>query len=183
MYAYLEMCSGERFVFVLYLNDDKVKKKTMVIVAIIVLLVVIVAGWFWFFNVFAHACNPPLPTKTLSIGGNEWTVEVATTMMQRSCGLSGRGRLDENDGMLFVFNSPGTQNFWMKGMNFSLDMVWISDNTVAGFAQNAAPQPGAALWSLKIYSSPSNVDKVLEVSAGTVAKYNIKVGDMVSLSQ
>jgi uncharacterized membrane protein (UPF0127 family) len=44
------------------------------------------------------------------------------------------------------------------------------------------PQPVAALWNLKIYSSPSGVDKVLEVSAGTVAKYNIKVGDAVAIS-
>jgi len=67
-------------------------------------------------------------------------------------------------------------------MNFPLDMIWISGNTVDGFAQNVpAPAPGAQLWELPIYTSPTNTDKVLEVNAGTVAKYNIKVGDTVTI--
>jgi uncharacterized membrane protein (UPF0127 family) len=157
-------------------------KKIMVIVMVI-LLVVFAATCFWYFYFFAHACNPALPTETLSVGGNAWTVEMATTMTQQACGLSGREGLGENDAMLFVFGSPSVQNFWMKDMNFPLDMIWISGNTVAGFAQNAAPQPGAPLWKLQIYTSPYNVDKVLEVVAGTVAKYNIKVGDTVTILQ
>jgi hypothetical protein len=157
-------------------------KKIMVIVMVIVLLAVLAGGWLWFFHFLAHASNPALPTQKLSIDGNTWTVEMATTTIQQALGLSGRESLGANDGMLFVFGGPGVQNFWMKDMNFSLDMIWISGNTVAGFAQDAAPQPGAPLWKLKIYTSPYNVDKVLEVVAGTVAKYNIKVGDVVTIS-
>jgi len=61
-------------------------------------------------------------------------------------------------------------------------MIWISGTTVDGFAQNVpAPASGAQLWQLPVYSSPDNTDKVLEVNAGTVAKYNIKVGDAVTI--
>jgi uncharacterized membrane protein (UPF0127 family) len=84
--------------------------------------------------------------------------------------------------MLFLFGAGSVQTFWMFGMNFPLDMIWISGTTVAGFAQDVpAPASGTALWSLPVYTSPANVDKVLEVNAGTVAKYNIKVGDMVTI--
>jgi uncharacterized membrane protein (UPF0127 family) len=60
-------------------------------------------------------------------------------------------------------------------------MIWISaSGTVAGFVQNApAPASGTALWSLPIYTSPAGVQEVLEVNAGTVAKYGISVGDTV----
>lgn len=157
-------------------------KKLMTVAIVIVLLVIIAAGWLWFFRAVASECNPQLPTQKLSIDGNTWTVEMATTMTQRACGLSGREGLGENDGMFFVFGSPSTQNFWMKDMNFPLDMIWISGDKVAGFAQNAVVQPGAQLWELNIYTSPRGVDRVLEVVDGTVAKYNIKVGDTITLS-
>jgi uncharacterized membrane protein (UPF0127 family) len=68
-------------------------------------------------------------------------------------------------------------------MNFPLDLIWIAGDKVVGFAENAAPQPGAALWNLQIYNSPDGTDKVLEVSAGTVAKDNIKIGDIVQIGQ
>ena len=70
----------------------------------------------------------------------------------------------------------------MKDMNFPIDIIWIAGSKVAGFAENAAPQPGARLWELSIYTSPDGVDKVLEVNAGVVAKDNIKVGDTVTES-
>lgn len=83
--------------------------------------------------------------------------------------------------MLFPFGSGGIQNFWMKDMNFPIDIVWISEGKVAGFVRDAEPQPGAPLWKLTIYTSPDNVDQVLEVPAGTVAKDGLKMGDSVLL--
>ena len=126
--------------------------------------------------------NPELSTEGLSIDGATFNVEVASTSVEQTRGLSFRTSLGANDGMLFIFSTGATQTFWMKDMNFALDMIWISGNTVAGFSQNVpAPGPGTQLWELPIYSSPANVDKVLEVNAGTVAQYHIKVGDSVTI--
>lgn len=126
--------------------------------------------------------NPPLPEESFSVDDAQFTVEIASTMLEQSRGLSFRPSLGASDGMLFIFPTGSTQTFWMKDMNFALDMIWISGNTVAGFAQNApAPAPGTQLWELPIYTSPVNTDKVLEVDAGTVAKYHIKVGDTVTI--
>lgn len=154
------------------------KKKMILFILGIVLIVVAVAGGIWFF-VRTSKANPQLPTEQISIDGHPFTVELATTMMQQATGLSFRTGLADDRGMLFIFKSGSVQNFWMKDMNFSLDMIWISGNKVVGFAQNAAPQPGDPLWKLKIYSSPDATDKVLEVTAGTVARDNIQVGDTV----
>jgi len=129
-------------------------------------------------------------TSTVGIENATFDVEVASTMIQQANGLSYRASLAPNDGMLFLFSSSSVQNFWMKDMNFALDMIWIgpaasgTGSQVVGFAQDVpAPAPGTALWSLTIYSSPGNTNKVLEVNAGTVAKYNIKVGDPVEIGQ
>lgn len=126
--------------------------------------------------------NGQLATTSLSIDNVIIDVELASTMMQQANGLSYRPSLGVDQGMLFTFGSGSVQTFWMKSMNFPLDMIWISGNTVVGIAQDVpAPAPGTPLWSLKIYTSPANTDKVLEVNAGTAAKYNIKVGDAMTI--
>jgi uncharacterized membrane protein (UPF0127 family) len=126
--------------------------------------------------------NPPLAEEKLNIDSAAFTVEIASSALEQTRGLSFRPSLGANDGMLFIFATGSVQSFWMKDMNFPLDMIWISGNTVDGFAQNVpAPAPGTALWNLPVYVSPANTDKVLEVNAGTVAKYNIKVGDVVMI--
>lgn len=171
----------------------------------IVLIVVACVGMWWFF--FAHRMNPPLPqavvqitsptssvsasslpdgenpplsTEPLRIRNATFTVEVASTILQKTDGLSFRTDLTPGHGMLFLFGSPAVQRFWMKDMNFALDMIWIGSGKVLGFAQDAVPQPGVTLWQLTIYASPAGTDQVLEVPAGTVTKENINVGDVVS---
>jgi uncharacterized membrane protein (UPF0127 family) len=127
--------------------------------------------------------NGQLSTTTMDIDSAIFDVEIASTTIQKANGLSFRPSLGADQGMLFLFGSGSVQTFWMQSMNFPLDMIWISGNTVVGFAQNVpAPAPGTPVWSLKIYSSPANTDKVLEVNSGTVAKYNIKVGDTVTIN-
>lgn len=130
--------------------------------------------------------NPPLPTNVVRIGSAVFNVELATSSLAQARGLSYRESLAENAGMLFIFPTPGVKTFWMKDMNFSIDMIWIGPGSgggdqVLGFAENAAPQPGAPLWQLTIYPSPDGTDKVLEVNAGTVAKDNIHIGDAVQV--
>lgn len=126
--------------------------------------------------------NPLLATEALSIDSATFNVEIASTSLEQTRGLSFRPSLAPNAGMLFIFSAGSVQTFWMKDMNFPLDMIWISGNIVDGFAQNVpAPGPGTQLWELPIYASPPNTDKVLEVNAGTVAKYNIKMGDTVTI--
>lgn len=126
--------------------------------------------------------NPRLVSEQLSIDSTTFTAEIASTSLEQTRGLSFRPSLGMNDGMLFIFATGSVQSFWMKDMNFPLDMIWISGNTVVGFAQNVpAPAPDTALWNLPLYVSPGNTDKVLEVNAGTVAKYGIRVGDAVRI--
>jgi uncharacterized membrane protein (UPF0127 family) len=156
-------------------------KKIMILITVIAIVVVICAVLGVWHFVFSRP-NPPLHTTRMTIGSTVFSVEVASTTIEQTRGLSGRAQLGQNEGMLFLFNSPSVQNFWMKDMNFAIDMIWIGGGKVLGFAENAVPQPGVPLWGLKIYSSPTGVDTVLEVNAGTVAKDGIRIGDPVVIS-
>lgn len=154
------------------------KKMTFLLLGTMLVLVALVAAYFFFFA----RPNQALSKSTVSIDGAAFRVELARTMAEEARGLSFRPSLGADEGMLFFFdNHPGIQSFWMKDMNFPLDIIWIGGGRVLGFAENAAPQPETPMWGLKIYNSPDGTDRVLEVNAGTVAKYHIKVGDAVEM--
>lgn len=61
-------------------------------------------------------------------GGHRLNLEVVDTERERTRGLSGRESLGKNAGMLFVFPVSNTYGFWMKDMNFSIDIVWLDEN-------------------------------------------------------
>lgn len=69
------------------------------------------------------------------------TVEVVDTLELRQEGLSGKETLPSDRGMLFIFDDSSIDNcFWMKDMNFSIDMVWMNENReVVTVTPNVSP--------------------------------------------
>jgi len=153
------------------------RKKTMLIISISFVLFIGVAALSWYILFTLRGVNPPLGKSVLHVGSAAFDVEIANTTTTRARGLSGRESLAENEGMLFIFNSPGIHGFWMKDMKFPIDFVWIRGDKVVGVTENAAPEPGVAMWNLTLYYPPEDVTHVLEVPAGTVEKRSIKMGD------
>lgn len=88
--------------------------------------------------------------------------------------------MQNNEGMLFLFNPPGEPAFWMKDMLFPIDIVWIKNNAVVAISEQL-PTPGAKQDSeLPLYIPPTTIDAALEVNAGLTKLYNVHVGDVVS---
>ena len=56
----------------------------------------------------------------------QFYLQTANTDQSRSQGLSGRLSMPSNEGMVFVFDNQQKQCFWMKDMNFPLDIVWLN---------------------------------------------------------
>lgn len=109
-------------------------------------------------------------------------VEVADTQEKRSRGLSGRDTLASNSGMLFIFKTEDKYPFWMKGLSFPLDFIWIKNDTIVDLSSDVPPPiPNQTDQSLSIYSSKVPINKVLEVPAGTIVNLNIKVGDKIQV--
>jgi len=108
--------------------------------------------------------------------------EVANTSAERVPGLGGRDSLHRDAGMLFVHNDERQRTFWMRGMRFPLDFVWISaGRRVVDLTENVPPPaPGTADADLPTYHPDVPVQYVLEVNAGVVAEAGIAVGDAVA---
>lgn len=120
----------------------------------------------------------------LKIGDTLINVDVADTTALRSQGLGGRQSLDPDAGMLFILPQTEQPQFWMKGMLFPIDMIWIKDNTIVGITPNVAnPAPNTPDNQLQLYQPAGPVNKVLEVNAGFAQEHGFQVGDTVETIQ
>ena len=122
-------------------------------------------------------------TKVVEIGGVKVSVQVADTKETRMQGLSGVDSLSKNQGMFFVFDEAGKPIFWMKNMNFAIDIFWIENGQVVGIEKNVQPEPGRSDADLTGYNPPTEITYVLEVNAGFADENNIEVGDSVILPE
>ena len=153
------------------------------VAAILGVLIVLVVTLYVFMSAPTHTTPLPvggqsmLPTKKITIGRTEVTVEVATNLAQKSEGLSERVSLSEGEGMLFVFDPPAIDGFWMKDMRFSLDIIWAdSQGTIVTIFQNLSPQTYP-----NVYKPSVPATYVLEVPAGFIAKQGVAIGDKIVL--
>ncbi len=128
--------------------------------------------------------NGPTSSQMTQIKINETTVKVdlADSPDERKKGLGGRESLASDSGMLFIFEKSGKYSFWMKGLKFPLDFIWIKDKKIVDLLKNIPPpQAGQKDETLPVYQPNSEVDSVLEMNAGFVDSHNIKVGDTIEI--
>ncbi len=132
---------------------------------------------------------PPSPqynySQKILVGKTELFVEVASDEKKMRDGLSGRQSLTDSQGMLFIFPKATTPGFWMKGMLFNLDLIWINQNKIVGITPDVPVQKNNLNSSetdakLPMYFPPSPITQVLEVRAGWSADHKIKVGDEIN---
>lgn len=116
--------------------------------------------------------------QIVKIGDVSFNVDVADNPISQARGLSGREFMEENKAMLFLFGNYGVRGFWMQGMKFPLDIIWISGNKIVGVSENLPP---AEFGEVEVYNSPENVDKVLEINAGLFKRFGFKIGDNIVL--
>jgi uncharacterized membrane protein (UPF0127 family) len=131
--------------------------------------------WTWTLGSYRQTAN-------VVVGNDELLVEISDTSELRERGLSYHADLRPNTGMLFVYDDIGKRIYWMKGMNFCLDIVWINDGQIVGAAESVCPEPNRPDADLDRYASPPEVQYVLEVPAGWLAAHGYGVGTPVDLS-
>lgn len=110
------------------------------------------------------------------------TLDVADDEKEREAGLSGRNSLNDNQGMLFLFDELSIPVFWMKGMEFPIDIIFLSNDKIVTIFKNV-PAPATVTETPNIYYQPTAPsDKVIELKAGASDKYNLHEGDTVKVS-
>ena len=120
-------------------------------------------------------------TPVVRVDDVRFEVEVADTERLIRKGLTGRPYLEERRGMLFIPDGPEAGDFWMKGMLFPLDIIWISiDCRVADVTTYVnLPEPGTPDDEIRRYRSYPAAAYTLEVNSGEADRFRIRVGDKV----
>ncbi len=138
---------------------------------------IILATVFAFFVILFYFSNSSKTINSVQIAGQNIKVILALTEDEQTKGLSVKDKLNENEGMLFVFDQIGKHNFWMKDMNFSIDIIWLGeDMKVVYVKENVHPETYPETFGPEISSK-----YVLELVAGFSKKNNLKIGDSVKL--
>ena len=105
-------------------------------------------------------------------------IELSATDSSRMMGLMWRKSMEENRGMLFIFEDVDLHSFWMKNTIMSLDIIFITEKLeIINIHKKAKPYSTDALPSLK----PAKY--VVEVIAGYTDKFDIKPGDIIKFSE
>ena len=118
---------------------------------------------------------------TVTIDGYNISAFVADTDDKRSKGLSGVENMSGNQGMLFVFNNPSKQGFWMKEMMFPLDIIWLdSNNTVIHIEKKL--QPCTSVLLCTVYSPSRDAKYVLETISGFTDLHSLNEGDKIKIN-
>lgn len=135
---------------------------------------IILGGFSYTF--FGPNSNEAPDKEFIFIADTKVYVDIADEPYEQIQGLSGREKLSDDEGMLFIFPAPILASFWMKDMKFSIDIIWIDDKgNIIGVEKNVSPDtfPNS-------FSPSSPVKYVLEVNANWSDENNIKIGDKLT---
>lgn len=95
-------------------------------------------------------------------------------------GMQFRNSIAPDHGMLYAHRIPGKYGYWMYQTLIPLDMIWMDPkNKVVEIVENAPPCKTPAS-QCPHYGGNEVAQYVLELGAGMVKKYGVKVGDMIS---
>ena len=127
-------------------------------------------------SMFLIGCDTQ--NQKIIINDKTFYVEIADDPIERAQGLMFREKLEENSGMLFIFDSSERHSFWMKNTIISLDIIWIDENLKVVYVfDNAQP----CMNECNSIMPDRDARYVLEINSGLAEKYNFKIGDRVSI--
>ncbi len=89
-----------------------------------------------------------------------------------------RNSMEQDQGMLFIFEKEEPRGFYMKNTNIPLDLIFLdSENKIVSISKNAKPK------SLETIPSEEPAQYVLEVNAGLSDQWNLTLGDSLILNR
>lgn len=115
-----------------------------------------------------------LRTIQLRAGMQNISAEVAATDRERAIGLMHRTQMGTHEGMLFVFERPGVQCFWMKNTLIPLSIAFVDDDGTIVNTDEMKPQ------TLDSHCSDRPVRYVLEMNTGWFKKRALTTGSKLT---
>jgi len=145
--------------------------KLTIIISLILILLLALAGYFFtnFYsihgNFIVHMRVENYPIRS----------EIVDDQSKREIGLGGRSGLCASCGMLFLFEGESKYAFWMKGMKFPIDILWLDDEKVLYMVENVPYSE-----QNRTYAPDKPARMVLELPAGTCEREGIREGSKVT---
>ena len=123
------------------------------------------------------------PRGTIKVDDVPLEVQIADTEPRRVRGLMFQDQLPYDQGMIFVFDAPGSYSLWMLNMQFSLDMIWFDQDGKVVHIEKDVPPCKSALEIATCQSIVPDGDSVyvLEVTSGFVDNNNITYDSVLSI--
>jgi len=168
---------------VLFLNLDTRKGMLFITCAIIIFLISF--SQLYAFNLQSNNDTSSIDADffsnykktTISINGINVTMAIASTDEHRIRGLSGIEKMNENEGMLFLFDKPSKQGFWMNKMNFPIDIIWLDSNNKVVHIEKQL-EPCKLFLACPVYNPEVDSLYVIELRSGFADDHSIK-NDMI----
>lgn len=148
------------------LNNEtaKIKWAPKRLSILLIIIAVIFIGW-----IFLTKTSQPV----LSIDDRSYRLEVVRSEAAQAKGLSGRASLANDAGMLFAYNDAQDRCFWMKSMQFSIDIIWLdSKKKITHIEKDLPPSTYPRTYCYK-------AQYVIELPAGTADKHLLKADDQL----
>lgn len=108
--------------------------------------------------------------QKIQVGEKQYLVHISYTQQEKNQGLQQASKLDDNEGMLFVYDEPQDVSFWMKDTKIPLDIIFINEDEEVISVKQGTPMSEAPI-------TESGVQYVLEVNQNS----GIKQGDEVEI--
>lgn len=115
--------------------------------------------------------------RPYELAGRVFEVEVADTDGKREKGLGDRDAIARDHAMLFPMGEEKYWVFWMKGMRFPIDIIWLKDGKVVDIHHDVPVAASQSLADLATYSPIEAADTVFEVAAGVARELGVEPGD------
>lgn len=156
-----------------------------IITVISVILIILIAGAGLSF-VLLHPFSRSIKTTDdviirTAMGTHRFRVAIADDDHERAAGLMQVNHIDDDEGMLFVFDDENVRTFWMKNTIIPLDMIFIDSGfRIVSIQKNAVP---CTAGPCPTYPSVLPVMYVLEINGGLADEKNINAGDVVAITR
>jgi uncharacterized membrane protein (UPF0127 family) len=141
------------------------------------LLVLLILAFLFtqnFFGVFGSQATATIKNQTFSL-------DVAKTPKQKEIGLSEKKSITPNYGMYFPFDKADYYAFWMKNMQFPIDIIFLKEDKIVTIHNNV-PVPTDSTTTPPLYQPTEPADAVLEITAGLAEKYGFAKGDLITFT-
>jgi uncharacterized protein len=129
------------------------------------------------------ACAARAAGPSVELKGKHFDIELAADDAARARGLMFRDTMPADHGMLFLFEHPAMQTFWMKNTHIPLDILYFDQNYKLVSMQQRVPPCRSAGNDCPGYPSSAPAQYVLELNAGVADKLGVKEGDELKVTR